>query len=90
MHRLQSPVLRSPFLSSMVSWEIQWREPQLEPRASGAVEEGVEVVTVGMAYTGMAAGSSLPAVPLWFGSMISGAPLLQTAITAETMRESSD
>lgn len=62
----------------------------MEPRASGAVEEGVEVVTVGMAYTGMAAGSSLPAVPLWFGSMISGAPLLQTAITAETMRESSD
>lgn len=52
----------------------------MEPEALGVVEEGVEGVTVGMAYTGMAAGSSLPAVPLWFGSMISGAPLSQTRV----------
>lgn len=53
---------------------------QLEPGALGAVEEGVEAVTVGRAYTGMATGSSLPAVPMWFGSMTSGAPLLQTRV----------
>lgn len=53
---------------------------QLEPGALGVVEEGVEAVTVGRAYTGMATGSSLPAVPLWFGSMTSGAPLLQTRV----------
>lgn len=56
----------------------------------GVVEEGVEGVMVGRAYTGMATGSSLPAVPLWFGSMISGAPLSQTEITEETVRENSD
>lgn len=46
----------------------------------GVVEEGVEAVTVGRAYTGMATGSFLPAVPLWFESMTSGAPLLQTRV----------
>ncbi len=51
---------------------------QLEPEALGVVEEEVEGVAVGKAYTGMATGSSLPVVPLWFGSMISGAPLSQT------------
>lgn len=90
MHSLLSPVLRSPSLSSRVLWGIQWREPQLEPGALGVVEEGVEAVTVGRAYTGMATGSFLPAVPLWFESMTSGAPLLQTAIAEEILRENSD
>lgn len=51
---------------------------QLEPGASGVAEEGVEVVTVGRAYTGTATGSSLPTATLWHGNMTSEAPPLQT------------
>lgn len=51
---------------------------QLEPGALGVVEEGVEVVTVGRTYTGMATGSSLPTAKLWFLNMTYEAPPLQT------------
>lgn len=49
---------------------------QSEPGVLGVVEEGVEVVTVGRTYTGMATGSSLPTATPWLGNMTS--PPLQT------------
>lgn len=51
MHSLLSPVLRSPSLSSMELWGIQWREP-LEGRQCVKSMQSIEQINEERGYAG--------------------------------------